>query len=155
MFDTVLGLPIHPLVVHGAVVLLPLTAVASVIAVTKRKYRGWLTFLAIAALVCVGIAIVAEQSGEVLASRVGNPGEHAEYGEMVKSGAFGLFLALVLAWASERGKKLRKLLPLSKALVVLAAAGAIAVTVLAGHSGATATWKNIVDNTAPGTHDSR
>lgn len=149
MLDTVLGLPIHPLVVHGSVVLLPLTAIASVIAVTRRKFRGWLTLLAIAALVCVGISIVAEQSGEVLASRVGDPGQHEEFGELVKFGAFGLFLALVLAWASERGRKLRKVLPLAKALVVIAAAGAIAVTALAGHSGAEATWKDIIQNTTP------
>lgn len=153
MFDTILGLPVHPLVVHGAVVLLPLTAIASVVAVTRRRSRGWLTFLAIAALVCVGIAIVAEQSGEVLASRVGDPGQHEEFGEMVKSGAFALFLALVLAWASEKSRKMKALIPLTKALVVLAAAGAIAITALAGHSGAEATWKTIIENTTPGSSD--
>lgn len=149
VLDVILGLPVHPLVVHAAVVLLPLTAIASVIAVTRRRSREWLTFLIIAAIVCFGIALVAEQSGEALAARVGEPGQHAEYGEMVKFGAFGLFLSLVLVWSAERSRKLRALRGVGKLLVVLAAAGAIGITVLAGHSGAAATWETIIQNTTP------
>ena len=154
VFDVILGLPIHPLIVHAVVVLLPLSAVTSVVAVVRRGSSRWLTMLIVAAIITFGMALVAEQSGEALASRVGEPEAHAEYGEMVKFGAFGLFFALALAWSFERSRKLRRFVTLGKALVVLAATGAIAITVLAGHSGAAATWSAIIENTVPqGTQD--
>ena len=39
MFDSFLGLPLHPLVVHGAVVLLPLAALGVIALVLRSAWR--------------------------------------------------------------------------------------------------------------------
>ena len=73
-FDTISGLPVHPLVVHGAVVLLPVAALAVIALVLVRRWRGtfgWLTLLGLTA--GAGAAVAAEKSGEALAARVGMP----------------------------------------------------------------------------------
>ena len=78
LFDSIAGLPLHPLVVHFAVVLLPLGALGLVVLVLvpKRADRyGWLTVGAIA--VGTGAAFVAKESGEALAAKVGEPQTHA------------------------------------------------------------------------------
>ncbi|MCW2640265.1 MAG: hypothetical protein JWP76_2571 [Dactylosporangium sp.] len=82
MPDTINGLPLHPLVVHAVVVLLPL-ACLGVIAIALRaswraRYGGLV--VVVAALATAAIP-VATQSGESFASRVGNPGQHAELGD--------------------------------------------------------------------------
>ena len=92
-FDTIAGLPVHPLVVHGAVVLLPLAALGVLALVLVRRWRGvfgWLTLAGLAA--GAGAAIVAEESGEALAARVGMPAEHAEWGERLPPVAVALFI---------------------------------------------------------------
>lgn len=51
IFDTITGLPVHPLVVHFAVVLLPLAALALVILVIVPRWAdrfGWVTLAALA-----------------------------------------------------------------------------------------------------------
>ena len=97
-FDTIAGLPVHPLVVHGAVVLLPLAALGVLALVLVRRWRGvfgWLTLAGLAA--GAGAAIVAEESGEALAARVGMPAEHAEWGERLPPVAVALFI-VTLVW---------------------------------------------------------
>ena len=60
MFDTVLGLPVHPLVVHAVVVLVPLSAVGAVaIALVPRwreRYGVLVLLLSTAALAMVPVA---------------------------------------------------------------------------------------------------
>ena len=70
LFDSIAGLPLHPLVVHFAVVLLPLGALGLVVLVLVPKWAdryGWLTVGAIA--VGTGAAFVAKESGEALAAK--------------------------------------------------------------------------------------
>ena len=81
-FDLIAGIPVHPLVVHAAVVLLPLSAlalIAIIIVPRLRRPLGWLTMAGLA--VGAGAAIVARLSGEQLAARVGEPQQHLELGE--------------------------------------------------------------------------
>ena len=40
MFDTIAGLPIHALVVHGVVVLLPLMAIATLVGLPPQAGQG-------------------------------------------------------------------------------------------------------------------
>ena len=79
---SIAGLPLHPLVVHFAVVLLPLGALGLVVLVLVPKWAdryGWLTVGAIA--VGTGAAFVAKESGEALAAKVGEPQTHASWGD--------------------------------------------------------------------------
>lgn len=64
------GIPLHPLVVHAAVVFVPLTAVLAALALVPR-WRATATYLAAAAgLLAAAFSLLAEQSGEDLLDRV-------------------------------------------------------------------------------------
>ena len=100
----------------------------------------------------MGAAVVAKESGEKLASRVGWPQDHIEWGEKIPVAAFGLFVLLAALWWLDRSHRDGRttLAKVVAVLVVLAAAGSLALAVLAGHSGATAVWTPIVDRTTVG-----
>lgn len=141
LFATIAGLPGHPLVVHGAVVLLPLAGVALAIAVWFPKLPEWVAYV-ILGLAWVGsaAAIVAEATGKQLALITGLPNEHAEWGE--KLGSFAMvFFAIAAAALFLRLFGDQQLL--IKVFAVVAGGAAIfgiVLTVLAGHSGADAVW---------------
>ena len=69
--DTLFGLPAHPLVVHAAVILLPLAAVGLLLVAAipraRRLSAPIVLGIALAATVAVGLA---QQSGEALEDRV-------------------------------------------------------------------------------------
>lgn len=157
MFDLINGLPVHPLVVHAVVVLLPL-AVLGTIALTVRP-RWRVTFgpllVGIAAVATV-LVPVATSSGEALEERVGNPGEHAELGEQLLWFAIPLLvLALVmvvLARRSAAGKPAPGPSWLTTVVAVLAVVAALATAVQVyrvGDSGAKAVWGDRVSASAP------
>lgn len=153
MFDTITGLPVHPLVVHAVIVLLPLACLGAVLVAVKASWNrryGWLVLAC--SFVALGSSVVAKESGEKLASRVGWPEDHIEWGEKIPIAAFGLFVLLaVLWWLDRKGADRRTTLTkVVAALVILAAAGSLALAILAGHSGATAVWSNTVETTTPG-----
>ena len=67
MPETVFGLPLHPLVVHGAVVLVPLAALLAVIvAVSQEKRTRWGVLTWLMATAAWAATIVAKLSGETL-----------------------------------------------------------------------------------------
>lgn len=140
MFDTVTGLPVHPLVVHAAVVLLPLSALALIAMVFVPRLRR---AYALPTVVGLGIgfvsAFIAKESGEKLAGRIGSPGEHAEYGDWLMPVSFGLFVLAAVWWFLQRRGETTatRALGLGSSLVAIAT---IALTVLAGHTGAKAAW---------------
>ena len=81
MFDLINGLPLHPLVVHAVVVLLPLAVLGTIAIAVRPAWRlsyGPLV-VAIAAVATVLIP-VSTSSGEALEKRVGDPGNHAAAG---------------------------------------------------------------------------
>ena len=68
----IFGLPLHPLVVHAAVVLIPLASLGALIVVVSARARerfGWLTVAF--AVAAAGAAITAKLSGEALAESLG------------------------------------------------------------------------------------
>lgn len=159
LIDTVGGLPTHPLVVHLAVVFLPLSAlalIALIIVPAWRASHGWLMMAALT--VGVGGAFLAAHTGEALAQQVGTPQDHAQWGDLLEKAAFGLFAVGVVWFVLQRRAALRspraaqRLLgpPVQAAAAVLSVIAGIvvlALTVVVGHSGATAVWGNQV--TAP------
>ncbi|MFI9380603.1 DUF2231 domain-containing protein [Kutzneria sp. NPDC052558] len=100
---TVNGLPLHPLLVHAVVVLLPLAAVGSiVIAVYPRwRRRYWLPVLVLAVL-GIGAVPITQQAGEELYDnlKVNNPelNHHADLGHALLPYAitFGVMVVLLL-----------------------------------------------------------
>jgi len=141
----VFGLPLHPLVVHAAVVLIPLAALGALVVLVSAKLRdryGWLTvWFAVAA---AGAAVVAKFSGEALAAGLGvGPlvATHESYGELVPypTVALALFLpaALLVRKRSVAGWWV------AAALSALAAVAGLVLVLLTGHSGATAVWGGV------------
>ncbi len=143
MFDTLLGLPIHPLVVHGVVVLLPLMALVTVLVAVRKSSRERLAWPVVAAnLVVAGLAFVAKESGERLQRRL--PGldisAHESWGSRLPLLALGLLAASVLVALARRNQRLG---PVAVILSIVAAAVAVFWTVRTGHTGAEAVWGHL------------
>lgn len=154
MFDTITNLPWHPLVVHAAIVLIPLSALGAVLVAIKAPWnRLHGLIVVVLAFVATGASFVAKESGEALASRVGLPEDHAHWGKYVVVSAGLLFLSTAaLWWLDRQHPEARPTYAKVLAVVqILLAAIAFAFVVLAGHSGAQAVWGPIVQNTTPGT----
>lgn len=178
MLDVVAGLPVHPLIVHATVVLVPAAALAVALAAVWPRFRRWAFALpALLTLAALALTPLSERSGEALEERVGETPlveTHAELGEGLL--VWVLPLALVagaLLWIAVRerraaaaagagtgtaGAGARGAAPARWITVTLAVAalvlagGTIAQTVAIGHSGATAAWSD-VDTTTPADDD--
>jgi uncharacterized membrane protein len=159
VFDLINGLPVHPLVVHAAVVLIPLSMLGTVLIAVKRSWRKslgwWVVALTAAATVS---AWVAKESGEALAKRVGEPEVHASLGDTLPLIMVVMYVcttALVVAdRLTDRGDQAeRKRSPLVVVLGVVAvvvALGATFQTYRVGDSGAVAVWAGQVSDSAAG-----
>jgi uncharacterized membrane protein len=97
MFDTFNGIPLHPLVVHGIVVLLPLAIAGTVAIALRPAWRTRYGFLVVGAALAATVMIpVGTSSGEALEKRVGDPGKHAELGDQLLRFALALLLTSAL-----------------------------------------------------------
>jgi len=174
VMPTVSGLPLHPLVVHVAVVLLPLSALAvlAVLAVPRWR-RPYGPLAAGFAVVGAAGAFVAKRSGEDLAGSLGRPAEHAAWGDRLAVLAIAYAVLVVLWWVLDRRAEDRPTgdatavpqpsaagasIParlLAGAVAVLAVA-TVGATVATGHTGATAVWSDAGTDiaTAPPTQQS-
>ena len=140
MFDSILGLPLHPLVVHGVVVLLPLMALVTVVVAVRARWRQRLAWpLVVVNLGVAGMAFTAKESGEALARRLTglDISAHESWGKVVPIMAVLLLAATGLLAVTRRNAKVG---PVAVVLVMLAAAAAVFWTIRAGHTGAEAVW---------------
>ena len=154
---TIAGLPVHPLVVHAAVVLIPLSAALAVLFALLPQWR-WLSRWPTATLsvAVVGLGFLATSSGESLEES--SPAvaqavhEHAERGDLLSWLLVGFAALVVLgAWALSGGSGLAsgkgswesRVPALEKAMpvvLVLASVAILVMVVLVGDSGARAVW---------------
>ena len=156
--DSLLGLPAHALLVHAAVVLVPLAVVAFAALCWKKEWRQHYLLPVTLLTVAGGVAaFLAKQSGEPLQRNIRDAartvGERASFSEHPGQGntafamAFVFMLAVVAYWAAERwGSKwnLPAWAPTAGYFVVLLPAALALLTMLiAGHSGATLVWKDL------------
>ena len=85
MFDTIGGIPLHPLIVHAVVVLVPLASLLLLLAAVSPRIRHWAGILTpITATLALVMVPLATQSGEALEKRVeASPTleEHTELGD--------------------------------------------------------------------------
>ena len=154
MFDTINGLPVHPLVVHAVVVLVPLSVLGTIIIAFVPKWRApYGPIVVAAAAAAVVLCPVATSSGEALEKHVGNPGEHAELGDQLVWFVIPvLILSAVLVWLARRPED-RRPGPswLSTAVAVAAVVFSLAATVQVyrvGDSGARAAWGDQVSSSS-------
>ncbi|MET7468390.1 DUF2231 domain-containing protein [Micromonospora sp. NPDC005686] len=160
MFREINGLPLHVLVIHAAVVLVPLLALLAVGYGVLPRWRlrlGW----AVAALAVVTPAVtwVATESGEELEETLRARGyppeglqkihEHAEYGDTLFWFSLGLGVAaLLLLLSTSRfvaGRNVPRWVPVVLTVVVaVLAVFALVYVYLTGDSGAKMVWDGIV-----------
>lgn len=142
VFDLVNGLPVHPLVVHAVVVLLPLAILGAIAIAVRPQWRTKYGVLVVAvAAVATALIPVATSSGEALEKRVGDPGKHAQLGDQLIWFALPLLVLVVaLAWLGRRPGTARWLMS-GVAIATVAVALAAGVQVYrVGDSGARAAW---------------
>lgn len=161
IFDTILGLPVHPLIDHLVVIALPTFSLLTIALVFIPKLRKNYVLVNLTGLaISTGAAFVAKESGEALAMRVGYPTDHANMGENLVVISAILFGAAVLWFFLLSYPKMIsaffvKLIGYATALIAVVA---LVVTVLVGHSGAKATWESrinpVASPTAPATAQS-
>lgn len=150
-FDVILGLPVHPLVVHFAIVLLILGALGLIAIVLIPRWRGALGWATIAVLgVGTIAAFAATESGEALSERVGLPQEHAEWGDRLFPVSVALF-AIALGWYLWQRRSSGAAVTALGVLGILVAIGTIALTTVVGHSGAEAVWASRIATTSADT----
>jgi len=94
------GLPLHPLVVHATVVLVPLAVLGSLLVVlwpaARRRYGSLVVVIAVLATVCT---VVAEQTGEALEHALPHDPAietHAAAGDYLKFWMAPLMIALAI-----------------------------------------------------------
>jgi uncharacterized membrane protein len=139
---TVGGLPLHPLVVHFSVVLLPLAAFALLIAIFIPRFRKGYAFASLVGLFLgAGATVVAKQTGESLAAKIGLPQTHANYGGYLQIAAIVLFLLSLIWYRTTKVKPSIKPNGIGYLTAVVSIA-VLGLTFLTGHTGAEAVWKN-------------
>lgn len=152
MFDTFVGLPLHALVLHATVVLVPLMAVLTVLVAVRPSWRvrgAWPVVVGNA--VTTGAVFVTQQSGERLEARLGQTPlirAHAAMGDLMLWFMLALLAASVLmALARTRRGAVGAVVG---ALSVVAAVAATVWVVRTGHSGSVAVWRDVIRSTTSG-----
>lgn len=148
-----LGLPLHPLIVHLAVVLLPLAALGAIAIAVRPAWSKRFGVLVVAGAAAGAIAaVISKNSGEDLAQQVGVTAEHLDYGNLMPLIAGGFLALVTVFWLFDRGVPGNRGRPLwlkmLAAVVALAAIVVIGWTALTGHSGAEAVWGSVGSSAA-------
>lgn len=154
MLSTIFGLPVHVLIIHATVVIVPSAALAVFLAAVWPRFRQWAGwFPPLLALAAVILIPLSTSSGEALRSIVGDSQlveEHAELADMMIWWAIPLLVgAAGVWWFNRRGVSARRgLVVAAMVLSVVAAIGSTVQIVLVGHSGARAAWSGTANQAA-------
>jgi hypothetical protein len=148
---TVLGLPLHPLIVHATVVAVPAAALSVLLAVLWPRFRAWFAWgpvaLAVVALVLVPVTTSSGESLEHALPRDPLIEAHAHLADGLLPWVVALLVGAVgVCWpalprvVTRLDALPRWLVVITTVIAVAAAVGALVEVVLIGHSGATAAW---------------
>ena len=139
------GLPLHPLLVHSAVVLVPLVAIGALVMSYlpsfSRRHGKIILILAVIAQVSVFLAKI---SGEAFAEILDkNVEKHAELGEIAPLVTLPMVALIYLRWRMDRSGStfgsvvIRRL---TSVALIVASVVSLVVIFLVGHSGASSVW---------------
>ncbi|MFC4048380.1 DUF2231 domain-containing protein [Actinomadura syzygii] len=156
MPNTVWGLPVHPLIVHIVVFLVPLTVLAALTVAlwprARRLLAPWVLGLATVAVVTIPLAT---ESGEHLEAQVPRSSlveEHAELADTLLPLAAALWGALAVIVAvglyvrrnADRPERWANAVTLVAVVLTVGLAASTGVQVIRiGHSGANAVWHDV------------
>ena len=158
MFDEFMGLPLHPLVVHAAVVFVPLLCLFAVVYALVPRVRGAVGWAAATlAVLAPVVAWVATQSGKALQAKLISQGfsaeilakvaEHKQFGDRtfyvsIPLGIMTLVLVFLTGTSAARARAVPAWASIVLAVVVVALAAVTAYYVFrTGDSGARAVWE--------------
>lgn len=150
------GIPLHPLLVHIPVVLIPLVLLMTLPSLFSRRWFQWTAPLTLVfSLAAAAGSVLTAWSGEQLMESDGESSalltQHAELGEMTRNIALLLFVLIlvqtVLFWRRRAGRTApvatrSALYLVLAALVVLVGIADVVYAVQAGHAGAQLVWLN-------------
>ena len=165
MLDTIGGIPVHPLIVHAVVVLVPLAALLLLLAAVSPRIRRWAGILTpVLATVALITVPLASESGESLERRVEETPALEEHTELGDTLVYIMLAVTVLAWAlwfldrraraavatgdaaADGSRATAPRSALLTAVIVLSVLSVLATTVQVvriGHSGASASWSDV------------
>ncbi len=142
---TLAGLPLHPLLVHGAVVLVPLVAIGALVMSYlpsfSRRHGKIILGLAVVAQVAVFLAKISGEAFEEILNK--NVEMHAELGEIAPLVTIPMIILIYFRWRMDRSGStfgsvaIRRLTSIALAVASLAS---LVVIFLVGHSGAASVW---------------
>ncbi|MBA3618827.1 MAG: hypothetical protein H0W56_04390 [Acidothermales bacterium] len=156
-FDTIFGLPVHVLVNHAAVVLVPLAALATAVIAVVGKWRARYGPAVLGlAILCVPLVFVTIESGERLQARLGSSPDiarHQALGETMLWFSLALAVVTGVLVLRDRMTRLRQtadiVLRVTAVVAVLVAVATFVQVTRTGHVGSEAVWKGVVDATNP------
>lgn len=150
MFDTFNGLPLHPLAVHAAVVLVPLAALMGVLFAIP-KTRAWSRLpLLITSLAALAAVLVSKESGEPFERMLNLSGtaqdlveEHSERADQLVVVMVVFAAIAVAAYVLTRsGNASRVVINVLSVALVLGSLAVAVQTYRVGDSGARAVWSS-------------
>ena len=139
------GLPLHPLLVHSAVILVPLVAIGALVMSYlpsfSRRHGKLILIVALVAQVSVFLAkISGEAFSEILDKEVE---KHAQLGEIAPFVTIPMVALIYLRWRMDRAGSstgsvaIRRL---TSVALVIASLASLVVIFVVGHSGASSVW---------------
>lgn len=140
------GLPLHPLIVHATVVMIPLAALTVLLSALWPRFRRWAGPLPVG-ISLIGLILVplSTSTGETLEKHLASSAlleEHAHLADGLLPWMIVLFavsiIGYVLHWRTGRGHSMRQAISIVAA--VLAVVGTTVQVARIGHSGAKAAW---------------
>jgi len=163
VLDTIFGLPMHPLIVHATVVIVPTATFLVALAALYPRFRAWAGPVpALAALLSCVLVPLSTGSGEALQERVRETSlveDHQEIAGTLIWFVIPLAVVAVLGYWMQRrataGNAAGKGLVATVAVASVVLAGATLVDVaLIGHSGAKASWSKVAAQHPAGSGES-
>jgi hypothetical protein len=158
VLDTIFGLPVHPLIVHATVVLVPTAALLVALAAVYPRFRAWIGPVpALAAIAACVLVPLSTSSGEELEHHVGDSSlveKHAELADTLIWLVLPLAVVAVVGWWVHRrrtstGAGTGAVVAVAVASVLLAG-GTLVDVALIGHSGAKAAWTGVAQQKSSG-----
>lgn len=128
--------------------LVPLAAIGAILEIFIYKLRPAYSPLVLGTLLLATIsAFIATQSGEALSERVGLPNSHATQGERLSYVVLAFAVLFTIWFVLEKSNQIRQSLAsvlksVLKVVISITAISSFILTILVGHSGAEATWKD-------------
>jgi len=139
------GLPLHPLLVHGAVVLVPLVAIGALVMSYlpsfSRRHGKIILGMAVVAQISVFLAKISGEAFEDILNK--SVEKHAELGEIAPFVTIPMVILIYLRWRMDRSGStfgsvvIRRL---TSVALVVGSLVSIVFIFLVGHSGAESVW---------------